>query len=76
MKVKSIGANQTEVTLSNGDQVFFSYETPVAAIVGGLSYKTEKKFSTTTTRHLNKWLGNGGINGIERPQEFFDNLTN
>lgn len=74
MKVKSIGANQTELTLANGDQVFFSYETPVAAIVDGLSYKTEKKFSTTTTRHLNKWLGR--LNATEKPQSFFENLVN
>lgn len=74
MKVKSIGANQTELTLANGDQVFFSYETPVAAIVDGRSYKTEKKFSSTTTRHLNKWLGR--LNATEKPQNFFESLVN
>ncbi|AFC21234.1 hypothetical protein GAP31_053 [Cronobacter phage vB_CsaM_GAP31] len=74
MKVNSLAANQTEITKSNGDQVFVSYSTPVAAIIGGLSYKTDRKYSATTTRHVNAWLGNGGVNAISKPQDFFDNL--
>ena len=74
MKIKSIAANQTEVLKSNGDQVFISYETPVAAIIGGVSYRSNVKYSTTTTRHVNKWLGNGGKNAIIKPQQFFDDL--
>ena len=31
MQLRPIAANQTELTLSNGTQVFFSYKTPVAA---------------------------------------------
>jgi len=74
MKINSISANQTEITKSNGDQVFVSYSTPVAAITDGISYKTDRKYSATTTRHINKWLGNGGKNAIIKPQDFFDNL--
>lgn len=76
MKIKSIAANQTEIVLANGCQIFVSYETPVAAVVEGISYKTDHKYSNTTTKHINSWLGNGGINALVKPQEFFDSLLN
>ena len=55
MKIKSIGSNQTE--LIKGDvRVLFSYETPVALFVEGRGYfRTDKKHSVTTSKHLNKW---------------------
>lgn len=75
MHIKSLGANQTVITLSSGCQVFFSYETPVAAIFDGISYKTDRKYSNTTTRHINTWLGNSGKNAIVKPQSYFDLLA-
>ena len=72
MLVKNIGSNQTEVTKSNGDTILVSYSTPVAANVGGQFYRTAKKWSTTTSRHINKWLS--GAKAEEKPQSFFDNL--
>ena len=57
MKLKTIAANQTELTLSCGAVVFFSYETPVAAMLPSGQYiRTDKKWSVTTSKHLNKWL--------------------
>ena len=58
MTVKSIAANQTELHFhSTGSIVFFSYETPVACFVPGKGiYRTEKKWSATTTRHINKFI--------------------
>ncbi len=58
MKLTPIAANQTELTLNNGTQVFFSYKTPVAAYdsVSGKFLRTSYKWSVTTTRHINKWL--------------------
>lgn len=55
--LKSVGSNQT--TLTVGDVVvFFSYETPVAAFVTGLGWiRTDKKYSKTTTKHINNWCG-------------------
>ena len=76
MKIKSIAANQTEIVLTNGSHIFVSYETPVAAVVDRISYKTDRKYSNTTTKHINSWLGNGGINAVVKPQEFFDSLLN
>lgn len=75
MRIESLGANQTVVTLSSGCQIFFSYETPVAAIFDGVSYKTDRNYSKTTTRHINAWLGNGGKNAVVKPQCYFDLLA-
>ena len=56
MKLKSIGSNQTELDLGFA-QVFFSYDTPVAArITDGSLIRTEQKYSVTTSKHINKWL--------------------
>ena len=69
MKLKPIANNQTELHL-NGNIFFFSYETPVAARVGAKYFKTEQKFSVTTSRHINKWLE--GVKHQIQPQSFFD----
>ena len=57
MKLTPIAANQTSVTFNDGTEVFFSYKTPVAAYLPEKGYvKTEKFYSVTTSRHINKWL--------------------
>jgi hypothetical protein len=57
MKLRQLAANQTELSLPCGSVVFFSYETPVAAMLASGRYiRTEKKWSVTTSKHLNKWL--------------------
>lgn len=72
MKLRTISSNMTEV--ENGDvTVLFSYSTPVAAFIAGTGWvRTDKHWSATTSRHINKWIG--GIKAEERPQEFFDSL--
>ena len=72
MKLRKIGNNETELTLSDGTQVLISYETPVAAYRAGETYRTSKKWSATTSKHINKWLD--GRTAIERDQSFFDEL--
>jgi len=55
MKIKSIGSNQTVLT-KGSVQVLFSYETPVAVFVESRGYfRTDKKHSVTTSKHINKW---------------------
>jgi hypothetical protein len=71
MKIKPIQSNMTELTLNDGTQVLFSYQTPVACWKDGHFYKTDKKWSNTTTRHINKW----SHLAIAKPQTFFDELT-
>jgi len=74
MKLTPIQENMTEVEMGTG-KVLFSYKTPVAYINGlGQHFKTEKKWSATTTRHINKWLN--GYKAEEKSQEFFDTLSN
>jgi hypothetical protein len=71
MKIKSIGKNQTEIHIEN-KVIFISYETPVAACIDGKFFKTDKKWSTTTSKHINAWID--GRKHETRPQSFFDNL--
>ena len=84
MKIKSIGKNQTILTFKSPEisiypkhiTVFFSYETPVACYIGEQGYfKTREKFSTTTTKHINKWLESEKAETIHvKEQSFFNNL--
>ena len=76
MNLTPIAANQTEVETKNA-RVFFSYRTPVAAYIFGEGFvKTSTWYSTTTTRHLNKWIGRNIVDTVkEVPQELLDNLV-
>jgi len=74
MKLNPIAANMNEVK-TDGFTILFSYKTPVACVDHSSEwfYRTSKKWSNTTTRHINKWLN--GIKAIEKPQEYFDSLV-
>lgn len=78
LKLNPIASNVTELELVNG-YVLFSYQTPVAFMMKstGEIYKTTKKWSVTTSRHINKWLSKVAKykNVIEKPQEWFDELV-
>ena len=75
MKLTPIAANQNEVELTNGTQIFFSYRTPVAAYLPSEGYvRTSKFWSVTTSRHINKWLKNV-TNVKEIDQSVLDNLA-
>lgn len=71
MNIKPLGSNKTELTISPRIQVLFSYETPVAAWIDGQFFKTEVKWSRTTSKHINSWAHLP----IEKPQSFFDELV-
>jgi len=72
MTTKSLTANLTEITTASNDQILVSYNTPVAARVEGAYYKTARKFSKTTSRHISRWLES--IKATEKDQSFFNNL--
>ena len=75
MKIKQVGSNMTKLSLPNGTDVLFSYETPVAAYVPAEGYvRSWQRYSVTTTRHVNKWLN--GHDSREVPQSFIDALIN
>ena len=72
MKIKQIASNMTELDLGFA-QVFFSYETPVAAcLTDGTLVRTATKYSVTTTKHINKWLQ--GCEALTVPQARIDCL--
>lgn len=74
MKIRKAGNNMTELSLTNGTDVLFSYETPVAAFIEGEGYvRTMKHYSATTSRHINKWLDGTVARTVE--QSFIDALV-
>ena len=76
MKLTPIAKNQNIVSYNDGTEVFFSYETPVAGFHPDLGYvKTANWYSSTTTRHINKYLGVITIVD-EVPQEIINSLSN
>ena len=73
MKLTPIAANRNVISYDDGTEVFFSYSTPVAGYSPVLGYvKTEDWYSSTTTRHINKYLGE--LKANEVPQEIVFSL--
>ena len=73
MQLTPIASNMTEVETSEARSLF-SYRTPVAAYVFGDGFvRTEKWFSVTTSRHINKWID--GVPTEEVSQTYLDNLV-
>ncbi len=61
-------------------EVLVSYTTPVAAVVAGIEYETEERYSATTDTHIALWFGcqrrvreKEGV--VTRPQWWFDQLV-
>ena len=76
MKLRQLGSDTTQITydLHTGKMdILFSYETPVAAWIPNRGYiRTQKKFSVTTTKHINQWLQ--GAEAQEVPQSQLEEL--
>ena len=74
MQLTPIASNMTEVETSEA-RILFSYRTPVTAYVFGRGFvKTEKWWSVTTSRHINKWIGKD-VTTEEVSQTYLDNLV-
>ncbi len=73
MKLQSIGSNMTELNI-NGVSVLFSYSTPVAGWDDKGAFRTSKHYSTTTSRHINKYLGGKDI-GRKVDQEYINSIV-
>jgi len=57
MKIKRIGKTSAQEIEFDNRTVLVSYSTPVAVNIHGEGfYRTEKKFSVTTSKQLNQWL--------------------
>ena len=73
MQLTPIASNMTEIETSEA-RILFSYRTPVAAYVFGEGFvRTEKWWSVTTSRHINKWLDGGTPKEVA--QTYLDNLV-
>jgi len=68
MQIKSIGSNMTELEIM-GLSILFSYQTPVAGWDDKGAFRTQEKFSATTSKHINKYLGGKDI-GRMVPQSY------
>ena len=75
MKLVNIGTNQTELQFDNNNtQVFFSYETPGSANSDDTGdIRTNVSYSVTTTRHINKWVGDNKCETVS--QDVINNLV-
>ena len=72
MTLRQLGSNMTLVCL-HGKEIFFSYETPVAAWVQGRGYLVSTTYySRTTRKHITTWLD--GKRSAAVPQEEIDQL--
>jgi hypothetical protein len=56
MDIKNIASNMTLVNFNDGDELLISYKTPVAGRIGGRMVRTNKYWSQTTSRHINKYF--------------------
>ena len=73
MKLNPIGSNMTEVEV-NGKSIMFSYQTPVAGYDDQGAFRTSTKYSVTTSKHINSYLGGKDVGKVV-DQKFFDNLV-
>ena len=64
MELQSRAKNRTVLIFNNGiTEILFSYDTPVAGYSDKLGFvKTNKWYSQTTTRHINKYLRESTLN--------------
>ena len=78
MILRQLGSNQTELSLSNGNSILFSYETPVAGFdrEDGF-FKTMTYYSKTTSRHINAYFKHVPSEDIkEVPDQYIVDLVN
>lgn len=75
---KTPNKNMTEVALLDGTRILVSYRTPVAAWIPGKGFvRTSTRHSSTTSRHINAWLGQqiNGEDASEVPQHDINALV-
>ena len=78
LKLKPIGSNHSELTYrnENGEDItiLFSYQTPVAGYDEHGAFRTDEKFSRTTSKHINKYLGGKDV-GRTIPQADIEGMV-
>tara|TARA_B100000902_G_scaffold144976_1_gene142262 strand:+ start:209 stop:436 length:228 start_codon:yes stop_codon:yes gene_type:complete len=74
MKLNQQGSNMTEIVTNAGKRILFSYETPVAGWSEQGAFRTDEKFSVTTSKHINKYLGGKDVGKVV-PQAWIEGLV-
>ena len=81
MQITPIASNMTELTFTPkettayGDfSVLYSYQTPVAGYSDVGAFRTDKYYSVTTSKHINKYLGGKDI-GRKVEQTYIEGLV-
>jgi len=75
MLLTPIASNMTEIETDDA-RILFSYRTPVAAFVFGEGFvRTDKYWSVTTSRHINKWIGSTDRPIKQVAQTYLDKLV-
>jgi len=72
--MKKIGSNMSEVVVK-GTSILFSYSTPVAGWDENGAFRTDEKFSASTSKHINKYLGGKNVGRVVE-QEWIEGLVN
>ena len=73
MQIKPIASNMTELEVNN-TTILFSYSTPVAGYSDEGAFRTDKFYSVTTSKHINKYLGGKDVGKVV-PQSYIDALV-
>ena len=61
MKYQVLASNVAQVSLSDGTEVLYSYQTAVAIFIPGRGWiRDGHYFSRTTSRHINAYTGSAG----------------
>ena len=63
MQLKPIGSNMNEIVVK-GKSILFSYSTPVAGWDENGAFRTDEKFSVTTSKHINRYLGGKDVGRV------------
>ena len=77
LRLRRVSNNQNILTLPSGDYLLLSYETPVAIWTDEGIFKTDIKFSTTTSRHINSFANGKEVNEVTSyvfEDKYFDAL--
>tara|TARA_Y100001937_G_scaffold118690_1_gene173392 strand:+ start:335 stop:586 length:252 start_codon:yes stop_codon:yes gene_type:complete len=63
LNLVNIGSNKTELRVGS-TSILFSYQTPVAGYDDKGAFRTKDWFSSTTTKHINKYLGGKDVGRV------------
>lgn len=73
LKLRPIKSNVTELIIDD-KTIMFSYQTPVAGYDDLGPFRTDTKYSVTTSRQINQYLGGKDVGRVVS-QSYIDSLS-